>query len=274
MGKNIGVLLIKSTGEQFTDSLDMEKLGSYGNVFVVQKDGTLLSKGNGLDEVSNIELIFQDEPKSAKKLISSMNIRNSGYVEYKSGSDKKYICYAQTDYNKWYMVSIVSAGSVEIYNEKITNEGKVFFYEIALLMALLVAYLVHTILSSNKMGEVNKKRYYIVSEHSDSIVIDYSNVKDTMYCNEKWKNIFGYDPEKNNVRENVKKYIYPEDLPVYEDKIGKLKESDGMQKFQIRIVDKDGNPKQCFVKMFAIKGKRGRIEKVLVVIDVLENYTE
>ena len=91
-------------------------MNKYGNVFIVKQDGTLISRGYGLDEVENIKMILNDD-KSASKLVKSMQSRKSGYISYDSGEAKKYICYARTDYNKWYMVSIVSAQSVEATNE-------------------------------------------------------------------------------------------------------------------------------------------------------------
>ena len=53
-----GVFKVYSTVEQFTELVDIADLGEYGNVFVVMQDGTLISRGYGLDEVENIKMIL------------------------------------------------------------------------------------------------------------------------------------------------------------------------------------------------------------------------
>ena len=179
-GKVDGVLMTFSTLEQFTSYMDISDLGQYGNVFIVKQDGTLLSRGYGLDEVDNIKMILGND-KSATKLINSMQSRKSGYISFNSGASKRYLCYAKTSFNKWYMVSIVSAGSIDVSNDDITNEGTVFFFEIAVLTCILLLYLVRMVVTESKGNQLNKKRYYIVSKYSDSIVFDYSSIKDTMY---------------------------------------------------------------------------------------------
>lgn len=261
-----GVLKIFSTLEQFTSYMDIADLRQYGNVFIVKQDGTLLSRGYGLDEVDNIRMILGND-KSASKLINSMQSRKSGYISYNSGASKRYLCYAKTAYNKWYMVSIVSAASIDVSNEDITNEGTVFFFEIAVLTGILFAYLVRMVVNESKGNQLNKKRYYIVSKYSDSIVFDYSCAKDTMYCNEKWKKIFGYDTEKEDLRKDITKHIAQQDKERFSQIIDVLKTEKEFIRFQVAINDRQGNPVNCIVKLFAIKSRRGKLQKVLGVIE-------
>lgn len=261
-----GVLKVFSTLEQFTTYTDISDLGEYGNVFIVKQDGTLLSRGYGLDEVDNIKMLLGND-KSSSKLINSMQSRKSGYISYNTGDAKRYLCYAKTAYNKWYMVSIVSATSIEVTNEDIANEGTVFFFEIAMLTTILMVYLVRMVVVESRHNELNRKRYYIVSKYSDSIVIDYSGQKDTMYCNEKWKKIFGYEPSKENLKENITRYVADSDKERFKEIIDVLVKEKEFVKFQIAINDKDGNPISCIVKLSAIKTRRGKVEKILGVIE-------
>lgn len=265
-GKVDGVLMTFSTLEQFTSYMDISDLGQYGNVFIVKQDGTLLSRGYGLDEVDNIKMILGND-KSATKLINSMQSRKSGYISFNSGASKRYLCYAKTAYNKWYMVSIVSAGSIDVSNDDITNEGTVFFFEIAVLTCILLLYLVRMVVTESKGNQLNKKRYYIVSKYSDSIVFDYSSIKDTMYCNEKWKKIFGYDTEKENLREDMTRHIAEQDKERFRQIVEVLVSEKEYVRFQVAINDSEGNPVSCIVKMFAIKSRRGKVQKVLGVIE-------
>lgn len=264
--KVIGVLMIFSTLEQFTAYTDISDLGQYGNVFIVKQDGTLLSRGYGLDEVDNIQMILGND-KSSSKLINSMQSRKSGYISYNSGASKRYLCYAKTDYNKWYMVSIVSASSIDVSTDGIANEGTVFFFEIAILTVILLLYLIRMVVVESKGNKLNKKRYYIVSKYSDSIVFDYSSEKDTMYCNEKWKEVFGYEPEKQKLRSDITRYIADEDKERYKQIVDVLVTEKEFVKFQIAIKDSEDKPVNCIVKLSAIKNKRGKVQKVVGVIE-------
>ena len=267
--KVIGVLLTTSNLEQFTNYMDISDLGQYGNSFVVKQNGTLLSRGYGLDEVENISMIFGDD-KSATELINSMGSRQSGYISYESESSKRYICYARTAYNKWYMVSIVSSSSIEVTSDDIANEGTFFFVEIGVLTIILTIYLVRVVFVESKGNRMNKTRYYMVSKYSDSIIFDYSCDKDTMYCNDKWKKIFGYDVERNNLKEDITKHVVSEDKERFKEIINVLMTQKEFVKFQISLLDSEGKPVSCSFKMSAIKGKKGKVQKVLGVIEVFQ----
>lgn len=274
--KIIGVLLTTSDLVQFTNYMDISDLGQYGNSFIVKQDGTLLTRGYGLDEVENISMIFGDN-KAAPELINSMQSRQSGYISYVTDSTKRYICYSRTAFNKWYMVSVVSSSSLDVNNSDIENEGTIFFIEIAILTILLTAYLVRIVIIENKGKRLNKERYYMISKYTDSITFDYSCEKDTMYCNDKWKKIFGYEVEKSNLKEDITRHVKEEDKELFKEKIELLMNEKEFVKFQLSLLDAEGKPVYCNFKMSSIKGKKGKVQKILGIIEVLQqerNYIE
>ena len=260
------VMKIYSSVEQFTAFTDISDLSKYGNVFIVKQDGTMISRGYGLDEVENIKLILNDE-QVATQLVKSMQARKSGYVEYNSGEAKKYICYARTDFNKWYMVSIVSAQSVEATNEDIKTDGTVFFFEIAMLTVILMLFLIRIVFSESKGNKLNKQRYHFVTKYSDSIIIDYSCAKDTMFCNENWKKLFGYEPERKELKSDITRYIAEDDIERFNQIIEVLKKEKEFVRFQIGIKNEQGEVVNCVFKLAAIKTKRGKLQKVVGVIE-------
>lgn len=261
----VGVLMTFSTLEQFTISTDISDLSQYGNVFIVKQDGTLLSRGYGLDEVDNITMILGND-KSTSKLINSMQSRKSGYISYNSGASKRYLCYAKTSYNKWYMVSIVQASSIDVTKD-ITSEGTMFFVEIAVITSILMIYLVRMVIIESKDNKLNKKLYHIVSKYADSIVIDYNSEKDTIYFNEKWKELFGYEPDKENLRQDISRYIAEKDKDRYNQIIDVLINEKEFVKFQVAIIDSQGDSINCIMKLSAIKTKRGKVQRVLGIIE-------
>ncbi len=267
--KIIGVLLTTSDLVQFTSYMDISDLGQYGNAFIVKQDGTLLTRGYGLDEVENISMIFGDN-KASYDLINNMQSRQSGYISYVTDSTNRYICYARIAFNKWYMVSVVSSSSIEVNNNNIANEGTVFFIEIGILTLILTIYLVRAVILENNSSKLNKTRYYMVSKYTDSITFDYSCAKDTMYCNDKWKKILGYDVERSNLREDITRHIKEEDKELFAEKIQCILNEKEFVKFQASLLNAEGNPVYCNFKILSIKGKKGKVQKVLGIIEVLQ----
>lgn len=266
-GENVtSVMMIHSSLEQFTAFTDITDLSKYGNVFIVKQDGTLLSRGYGLDEVENIKMILNDD-KVATQLVKSMKSRKSGYVPYDTDDAKKYICYARTDYNKWYMVSIVSAQSVEATNEDIKTDGTVFFFEIAMLTVILMLFLIRMVFSESKGNQLNKQRYHFVTKYSDSIIIDYSCAKDTMFCNENWKKLLGYEPDRKELREDITRYIAEEDKERFNQIIDVLRKEKEFVRFQAGIKNDKDEVINCIFKLAAIKTKRGKLQKVVGLIE-------
>lgn len=265
-----GVLKITTSLEQFTDFIDFSELSNLGNIFIVKKDGTLLSRGDGLDEVDNISQIFSQNEVVAKKLINSMKVRNKGNVSITNGENKQYFGYCKSDYNNWYVLSLISSNAVESKITEINNEGKVFFMQIAFLFVVLVLYFIYTMIISGRESNVNKRRYFLMSEQMENIIFDYSAKKNSLYCNEKWNELFGYKVELEDPREEMLKYVYEEDKEKFTQSIEVLRKEQERIEENIRIVNDKNEPICCHIKLFAIKGRKGRIIKLIGVIEKIE----
>lgn len=273
-GTITGVLLIRTNLEQFTDFIDFSELSNLGNIFIVKKDGTLLSKGDGLDEVSNITQILSDEEAVAKKLISSMKVRNAGNVSIGGENNKKYFGYGKSEYNNWYVVSLISSKAVESKTGDINNEGRVFFTQIAFMFVVLILYFIYTLISFDRVSKVNKRRYFVMSDQLDNVVFDYSVKRNRLYCSNKWEEIFGYKIETEDPREDMFKYIYEEDKEKFKQYIAELKNGQEKIETNIRIINDKEAPIDCHIKMFAIKARKGKMEKLIGVLEKNEIETE
>lgn len=169
-----GVLVVFCSYEEFSSFTDIDAFGNNGDSFIVKQDGTLLTRANGLDEVENIKLILSDDTKSANALISGMKQKTLGNVSYGNGNHKRYLCYSKTSYNKWYVVTIVSADTVDEHTSVIRGAGVTFIMEISVLLILLLVYFIYLITSHIRSSRINKERYYIVTDNSETIMFDYS----------------------------------------------------------------------------------------------------
>lgn len=264
-----GVFLTLCSYDEFSSFTDIGAFGQNGDTFIVKQDGTLLTRGNGLDEVENIKLILADDERSANNLISSMKQKTLGNVSYGSGNHKRYLCYSKTSYNKWYAVTIVSADTVEEHTTLIQGEGITLLVEIGIMFVLLTIYFIYLVASHIRNSRINKQRYYIVTDNAETIMFDYSVKKDTMYCNDKWKDIFGFELPKSDMKSIMTKYVYEADIEKFEKRVGRLNKTNDYVKFSIRLLNDKDEPIPCLVKLYAIKGFRGKITKILGVIEEL-----
>lgn len=266
-----GVLVVFCSYEEFSSFTDIDAFGNNGDSFIVKQDGTLLTRANGLDEVENIKLILSDDTKSANALISGMKQKTLGNVSYGNGNHKRYLCYSKTSYNKWYVVTIVSADTVDEHTSVIRGAGVTFIMEISVLLILLLVYFIYLITSHIRSSRINKERYYIVTDNSETIMFDYSVKNDTMYCNDKWNHIFGYELPKSDMKSIMTKYVYEEDIDKFLRRVDRINKTNDYVKFSIRLLNDKNEPIGCLVKLYAIRGFRGRVTKILGVIETLVN---
>lgn len=266
-----GVLVVFCSYEEFSSFTDIDTFGNNGDSFIVKQDGTLLTRANGLDEVENIKLILSDDTKSANALISGMKQKTLGNVSYGNGNHKRYLCYSKTSYNKWYVVTIVSADTVDEHTSVIRGAGVTFIMEISVLLILLLVYFIYLITSHIRSSRINKERYYIVTDNSETIMFDYSVKNDTMYCNDKWNHIFGYELPKSDMKSIMTKYVYEEDIDIFLRRVDRINKTNDYVKFSIRLLNDKNEPIGCLVKLYAIRGFRGRVTKILGVIETLVN---
>ena len=108
----------------------------------------------------------------------------------------------------------------------------------------------------------------MVSKYTEDIIFDYSCVKDTLYSNENWKKLFGYELPKESVKEKMEEYVAEQDRAFYREKIAEAKKSkDGLVQFKCSILDQDKNAVPCICKIFAVKDNMGKVIKIVGVIE-------
>lgn len=265
------ILIVFCSYEEFSSFTDIDAFGNNGDSFIVKQDGTLLTRANGLDEVENIKLILSDDERSANELISGMKQKTLGNVSYGEGNHRRYLCYSKTQYNKWYVVTIVSADTVDEHTSEIRGAGITFIVEISVLLVLLLIYFVYLITSHVRNSRINKERYFIATDNSETIIFDYSVKNDTMYCNDKWSHIFGYELPRSDVKSLMTEYVYKDDIDKFKRRVERISTTNDYVKFSIRLLNDKKEPVMCLIKLYAIKGFRGRVTKIVGVIETLIN---
>lgn len=268
-GEIKAVLVAKMNSDTFYRTIGIPSLEQNGKCFVVKKDGTLISKTKNLSSVSRINELLPGKEYS-DSLISGMRSRNAGIISSQIEGKSRYIGYEKLNINGWYVVSIILSASVEASVSDMETDVVILGVELGFILLVLIVYFVYTIISRKNREKMNLERYYIASKYADIIMVDYSIVKDTMYCNEKWEKLFGYTLPKSDIKQKVINYFYPEDREIFINNYKELIDNNIGTEFTARVCDKDNNPVKCCFKLFPICEKKGKIIKIIGFIETEE----
>ncbi len=262
-----GVYLVECDLDSFTELLNLDSVNSKGKAFIIKSDGTVLSRKTD-SSIRNVSDILDNET-NVKTLKNYMKSKKAGVVGFANGKDsKRYICYSKTNFNSWEIIMVVSSSSVEANISDVTDNFVFLGVIIGVMLIVLIAYFIYTLVSVKSKSAINLQRYYMVSKYTEDIIFDYSCVKDTLYSNENWKKLFGYELPKESVKEKMEEYVAEQDRAFYREKIEEAKKSkDGLVQFKCSILDQDKNAVPCICKIFAVKDNMGKVIKIVGVIE-------
>lgn len=262
-----GVYLVECDMDSFTELLNLDSVNSKGKAFVIKSDGTVLSRKTD-SSIRNVSDILDNET-NVKTLKNYMKSKKAGVVGFANGKDsKRYICYSKTNFNSWEIIMVVSSSGVEANISDVTDNFVFLGVIIGVMLIVLIAYFIYTLVSVKSKSAINLQRYYMVSKYTEDIIFDYSCVKDTLYSNENWKKLFGYELPKESVKEKMEEYVAEQDRAFYRERIEEAKKSkDGLVQFKCSILDQDKNAVPCICKIFAVKDNMGKVIKIVGVIE-------
>lgn len=262
-----GVYLVECDLDSFTELLNLDSVNSKGKAFIIKSDGTVLSRKTD-SSIRNVSDILGNET-NVKTLKNYMKSKKAGVVGFANGKDsKRYICYSKTNFNSWEIIMVVSSSGVEANISDVTDNFVFLGVIIGVMLIVLIAYFIYTLVSVKSKSAINLQRYYMVSKYTEDIIFDYSCVKDTLYSNENWKKLFGYELPKESVKEKMEEYVAEQDRAFYREKIEEAKKSkDGLVQFKCSILDQDKNAVSCICKIFAVKDNMGKVIKIVGVIE-------
>ena len=262
-----GVYLVECDLDSFTELLNLDSVNSKGKAFIIKSDGTVLSRKTD-SSIRNVSDILDNET-NVKTLKNYMKSKKAGVVGFANGKDsKRYICYSKTNFNSWEIIMVVSSSGVEANISDVTDNFVFLGVIIGVMLIVLIASFIYTLVSVKSKSAINLQRYYMVSKYTEDIIFDYSCVKDTLYSNENWKKLFGYELPKESVKEKMEEYVAEQDRAFYREKIEEAKKSkDGLVQFKCSILDQDKNAVSCICKIFAVKDNMGKVIKIVGVIE-------
>ncbi len=137
-------------------------------------------------------------------------------------------------------------------------------YAVGLGSALFTAFLFLVYLRSNVRGrqalEASEERYEIAIRGANDGIWDWNVLSDRTYFSPKWKEMLGYrDDEFDNLFEEWRKRIHPEDLAFVESTLRSYLEGDSSHyEIEHRLQHKDGGYRWILTRGACVRGEDGK----------------
>lgn len=262
-----GVYLVECSLDEFSDFLGLDSVSSKGKPFIIKQDGTVLSREEK-SSIQDISDILNNE-RNEKTLKSYMKSKKAGILGFENETGgTRYICYSSTDYNDWEIIMVVSSKSVKANISDVTDNVIFLGVVLGATLILISGYFIFHLIVAKSENAINLHRYYMVSKYTEDIIFDYSCKKDTLYCNENWKKVFGYELPKEQVKENMFRYIAAEDRELCHEKMDQVQNTkDDLVQFKCHILNHKQEKIPCICKLFGVKNSRGKVLKIVGVLE-------
>jgi len=120
--------------------------------------------------------------------------------------------------------------------------------------------------------ENNVIRNQILIDYSGGIVFDWNLDEDTMYCSQKWEELFGYKPVSKNYGTNlgIATHFHPDDLPYLRDAIATLKADTSTFIRDVRIADNNRTYIWTRITATSMRSRDGKINRIIGIIQNID----
>ncbi|MBE5927024.1 MAG: hypothetical protein E7270_08705 [Lachnospiraceae bacterium] len=114
----------------FNDLIENGAFNKKGSTFVIQRDGSMITRKEATDETPNMfESLTKNAGKKSEKTITKMVEKikkgKSGVTSVKSGKHKRFICYSKIENSDWCLMTIVSENAVDPQANKIISANSI-----------------------------------------------------------------------------------------------------------------------------------------------------
>lgn len=111
------------------------------------------------------------------------------------------------------------------------------------------------------------EQYHIILSQTENIIFEIDVLHDTVYFSDTWKDIFGYKPsEKNSIDNLITTHLHPDDCSILRNVLKTLKQGEGYQNVEVRIIKEDGGYVWCRVRATGIYDNQGKMTKIVGIV--------
>ena len=189
------------TTEELNELLYITSFYGEGYTHIFKSNGDIILRSPHSSSAyitENIVEIFENsnmrEGYTIDKIKNDMSKGKEGFVQYDyEGDDNRYAYYMPVDINDFYIISVVQASAIARYTLPLRNSSILLFSGIVsvFLVAEVVSYISkmrgnRRIIITNKKIDINRERYKLASDISESAVFEYMIEDRTLVFKNDW----------------------------------------------------------------------------------------
>lgn len=210
--KIIGVILGTFNRDTLKELFRQDNFSGKGISFIFNKEGTIISKNNENNFLSDSKNIYEGlsnlkYPKNSNAEKVKVAIENSEIeiIEYYIASHKRMaVCTPIPSYN-WYLFSAVDLNFIKVQSNQITLYVLILVLGISALLLIFMVALYYYIKANRKIKiknqilATNDERYKLVNCQTDNVIFEYNYSNNTIYLSGDIQEVLNTDNDTLNL---------------------------------------------------------------------------
>lgn len=289
-GEVSGVLGIAYNLHVLEDMMNITTFGGEGVTYIIDADGNVVLGSHHPNAMIHEGNIFDvwggngDISAVAGQMRGSMQEGKKGYVHVVLEEGERYISYAPTAVNDWYVLSVIPEEVVHNQAAEVSELAMEISVQIILLCAVFMAYIsVRQLMSrrelkaSHEALTLSEKRYRTVMENASDIVFEWNYRAGVPFFSNRWFDYFEPPPDQGSsllLTENLER-VHPEDRVVFVKYVLSQRTGQPMNEVEFRLRSKRGEYIWLRVRSTMIWDRNGEKESLVgTIADISKEYEE
>ncbi len=248
------------------------------NTFVVSASGMLvLNSVNSPLSILPGETFPSDDPLLSDgdwtaSIRTNMENKASGFAKYSYAGETRYIAYAPSSYNDWYLFSSIPSDLIDHQFDEVNAMGTELSIRIVLIfLAIFLLFLFFEIKSlrdlrkSHTQTLLSEERYKTAIDLSNDIIFEWNGEDRSIYLNPKWYDTFDFVPSYHQSADSFLAFdaLHPEDRLVYSQYTKQLLLGQTPPAFECRLHTKDGSYGWFRIRAAALRDSAGTLTRLI-----------
>ncbi len=220
-------------------------VGGYFNL--IDSDGRYLAASESelmllmdisfIDALNTVDVVEGYDREDVRKAFTE---RKEGLVRYIVDANERAAYYTPVNINKWIMFVVVPQDIIQERLEEDILTSVILVINLALVAFVLIAWTYKSQRDLKKFAETNEKNFRFVSEQTKKNILEWDFTNDTVKITGKLHEVLsGSSNAFFHNRSIFRRYIFPEDVPISQSAIDKLKNGHQASDIKLRLLHSD-----------------------------------
>ncbi|MDL2236731.1 diguanylate cyclase [Christensenellaceae bacterium OttesenSCG-928-K19] len=284
-----GVLAAAYDTQALESMLDVGLFDGEGYLYVVDADGNMLLHSSHKDALQAegslfdaFEQVNPEEENAYDEMMQNIKSGQDGFLRYSRDDSARYLAYAQSSFNGWYVLSVIPQNVVTEQTDKMNELARQLSLYITIAFVGCIIYIAvvqardnNALRQTQQTVQLNEDRYKTVVEQANDVVFEWNLIDGSMYYSNKWEDLFGVIAEGEN--QNLaafEPHVHEDYRETYMNYIEGLVSGTPVEEVELKMMNKDGAPIWCRIRSTALY-ENGQLCRVIGTIrDITKEHVE